>query len=128
MQYEENELSFIKHCNNLLRLSLEQLQAVKEENSDLTNELTMQKQIVIDGIFDLQKEFDIGFCHSDIKVKLKDVLEKITDIENEAQQIVRERCTSISKQMLANRKEFNIHQAYETNSNQEQVNLLNIIK
>ena len=128
MQYEENELSFIKHCNNLLHLSMKQLQAIKEENSDLTNELTMQKQIVMDSIFDLQKELDIGFCHSDVKEKLKDILEKITDIENESQQIVRERCTSISKQMLANRKEMNIQQAYEESSFQVQGNLCNIEK
>ncbi|MCC5464042.1 flagellar protein FliT [Pelosinus baikalensis] len=128
MQYKEKELHFIKHCNNLLRLSAEQLVAIKEEKSDVINELTIQKQMVIDGISDLQKELDISNCHLDIKEKLKATLKKVTGIENESQQIVRERCARISKQMLANRKEMSIQQAYEEGPFQVQGTLCNIEK
>ncbi|OAM92852.1 protein FliT [Pelosinus fermentans] len=128
MRQEENELLFIKHCRNLQQLSLQQLHAIKEEKIDIINELAIQKQIIIDGIVALQEKFNIEQCELGDKASMKELLQKIADSENESQQIVRERCTSISKEMLANRKELNIQQAYEDRPYQEHGNMLNIIK
>jgi GTPase involved in cell partitioning and DNA repair len=128
MQQEEVGLLFIKHCNNFQRLSVEQLQAIKEEKDSQVAELTAQKQIIMDSMVDLQEQFNIIDCHPNIRKQVRELLSKITISENDSQQIIRERCTNISKEMIANRKELNIQQAYEDRPYQERGNMLNIIK
>jgi len=118
----------MKHCNNLQRLSAEQLQAIKEEKDNLINEIAAQKQIIIDNLMTLQGQFDINDYRTDIRERVKEMLGQIMISESESQQIVKGRCTDVSKQMLANRKEMNIQQAYEESSFQVQGNLCNIEK
>jgi hypothetical protein len=116
MQQEDKGLLFIKHYSNLQRISAEQLKAIKEEKLNTVNELVAQKQIIMDSILALQGEFDINHCQPEIKERLKELLAKITDSENESQQILNDNCSSISKKMLAGRKEIAIQQAYENHS------------
>lgn len=118
----------IRHCNNLHRLSVEQLQAIKEEKENVVTELTAQKQIILDSLAALQKQFEIQTCRPEIQEQMMTLLRQIVASENEGQQIIKERCTSISKEMLANRKEMNIQQAYEETSFQIRGNLCNIEK
>jgi hypothetical protein len=129
MHQEEIGLLFIKHCGNYQRLAAEQLQAIKDSENNRIAELTTQKQIIMDSMVALQGQFDINDCQPDIREKVKSVLSQITTSENEGQQIVKERCTAISKKMLANRKEINIQQAYEKQSSfQDRGILCNIEK
>ena len=128
MYQEDMGLLLMKHCNNLQRLSAEQLQAIKEEKDNLINEIAAQKQIIIDNLMTLQGQFDINDCRTDIRERVKEMLGKIMISESESQQIVKGRCTDVSKKMLANRKEMNIQQAYEESSFQVQGNLCNIEK
>jgi GTPase involved in cell partitioning and DNA repair len=128
MQQEEMGLLFIKHCNNFQRLSVEQLQAIKEEKDSQVADLTAQKQIIMDSMIDLQAQFNIIDCHPDIKEQVKELLNEINISENKGQEIIKERCTEISKKMLANRKEMNIQQAYEEHSFQNNGVLCNIEK
>ncbi|EIW20920.1 MULTISPECIES: hypothetical protein [Pelosinus] len=128
MYQEEMGLLLIKHCNNLKRLSIEQLQAIKEEKDNLVTELAAQKHIIVEDMIALQEQFEISRCHSDIKEKVKVLLSQIAISENESQEIVKRHCTDISKKMLANRKEMNIQSAYEESSFQVQGNLCNIEK
>jgi len=128
LQQQENELLLIKHCQNLQQLSVKQLHALKEDKLDLVNELATQKQIIIDSIAALQVKFDIKYCQLEFKEKMKMLLNQIDECENQSQQIVREHCASIGKEMLANRKELNIQQSYEEGSYQESGNMLNIRK
>ncbi|SFL45067.1 hypothetical protein [Pelosinus propionicus] len=127
MQQENIEFLYIKHCNNLRRLSMEQLQAIKDEQGSRVAELAEQKQIVMDSLIALQEQIDIKDCHTEIGEKVKEILQQIAISEKESQQIIKERCASISKQMLANRKEMNI-QAYEEAPSQTHGNLCNIEK
>jgi len=128
MYQEDMGLLLMKHCNNLQRLSAEQLQAIKEEKDNLVNEIAAQKQIIINNLMTLQGQFDINDCRTDIRERVKEMLGQIMISESESQQIVKGRCTDVSKQMLANRKEMNIQQAYEESSFQVQGNLCNIEK
>lgn len=128
MQQEEVGMLFIKHCSNLKRLSVEQLQAIKEEKDDIVTALNAQKQIIIDSLVNLQGQLDPNDYQSEIGIKVKELLSQITISENESQQIIKTRCSTISKQMLANRKEMNIQQAYEETSFQVRGNLCNIEK
>ena len=128
MYQEDMGLLLMKHCNNLQRLSAEQLQAIKEEKDNLINEIAAQKQIIINNLMTLQGQFDINDCRTDIRERVKEMLGQIMISESESQQIVKGRCTDVSKQMLANRKEMNIQQAYEESSFQVQGNLCNIEK
>lgn len=116
MQQEDKGLLFIKHYNNLQRLSVEQLKAIKEEKLNMVNELVAQKQIIMDSIMALQGEFDINHCKPEVKEKLKELLTQITVSESESQQILNDNCSSISKKMMAGRKEIAINQAYESHS------------
>lgn len=118
----------IRHCNNLHRLSVEQLQAIREEKENVVTELTAQKQIILDSLSALQEQFEIQTCRPEIQEQVMTLLRQIVASENEGQQIIKERCTSISKEMLANRKEMNIQQAYEETSFQIRGNLCNIEK
>lgn len=128
MQQKNMEELLIRHCNNLHRLSVEQLQAIKEEKENVVTELTAQKQIILDSLAALQKQFEIQTCRPEIQEQMMTLLRQIVASENEGQQIIKERCTSISKEMLANRKEMNIQQAYEETSFQIRGNLCNIEK
>jgi hypothetical protein len=128
MYNEDKELLFIKHCSNLQRVSVEQLQAIKEEKQNIVNELTAQKQIIMESIASLQEEFAVKDCQPEIRERLKNLLSQIAISENESQQIIKERCTDISKKMLAIRKELNIQQAYEDHSFLEPGSLCNIQK
>lgn len=128
MYLEEMGLLFIKHCSNLQRLSIEQLNAIKEEKDDVINELTAQKKIILEDIENLQRQFDINQCNKEIVEKAKELLNQISDCEDNSQQILRSRSTEISRKMLANRKEMNIQQAYEERSYQDNSSILNIIK
>lgn len=128
MQQKEEEINCLKHFNNLQRLSVEQLHAIKAEQYDMIQELTTQKQIIMNSIVTLQGTFNIKDCQLDFREKLKKILQGISSINNESQQILQERCTAVSKEMLANRKELNINQAYEESHLQEQVTFVNLIK
>jgi uncharacterized protein YnzC (UPF0291/DUF896 family) len=128
MQQEEKELRYLKHFCNLQRLSVEQLHVIKEDQSDVIHELINQKQIVMNSIIAMRGAFNIEDCQLAFKEKLKKVLQEISLIDKESQQIIQERCKAISKQMLANRKEISINQAYETNNFQESATFVNIIK
>lgn len=128
MCQEEVGLLLIKHCSNLQRLSVEQLQAIKEENENVVMELAAQKQIIVDDMVAMQKQFDVSACPRETREMVKELLNQIAISENESQQIIQERCKNISKQMLVNRKEMNIQQAYEESSFQVQGNLCNIEK
>jgi uncharacterized protein YaaW (UPF0174 family) len=128
MHQEDNGLLFIRHCSNYQRLSGEQLQAIKEENDNRVVELTAQKQIIMDSMMNLQGQFNINDCQPGIREKMKELLSQITISENEGQQIVKERCSEISKKMIANRKEMNIQQAYEEHSFQGHGSLCDIQK
>jgi hypothetical protein len=129
MYQEEMELLLVKHCNNLHQLSVKQLQAIKEEKDTIVTELAAQKQIIVDGMVALQTQFDINSWQLETRDKVKKLLDQIAMNESESQQIVKERCTNLSRQMLANRREMNIQQAYEEESSfQVQGNLCNIEK
>ncbi len=128
MQQEDKGLLFIKHYSHLQRLSADLLNAIQEETLDIANDLVAQKQIIMDSITALQGEVDINSCQPEVKEKLKELFSQITASENESQQIVKNNCSSISKKMLAGRKELNIQQAYESNSFQGNGNMLNIEK
>ncbi len=128
MGQEEMGLLLIKHCDNLQRLSVEQLQAIKEEKDDLVTELAAQKQIIVEGMITLQGQFEINSCQLEIREKVKALLSQITISENESQEIVKRHCANISKKMIAMRKEMNIQSAYEERSFQVQGNLCNIEK
>lgn len=128
MQQKNIEELLIRHCNNLHRLSVEQLQAIREEKENVVTELTAQKQIILDSLAALQEQFEIQACRPEIQEQVMTLLRQIVASENEGQQIIKERCTSISKEMLANRKEMNIQQAYEETSFQIRGNLCNIEK
>ncbi len=128
MQQKNMEELLIRHCNNLHRLSVEQLQAIREEKENVVTELTAQKQIILDSLSALQEQFEIQTCRPEIQEQVMTLLRQIVASENEGQQIIKERCTSISKEMLANRKEMNIQQAYEETSFQIRGNLCNIEK
>ncbi|MBP2657528.1 MAG: hypothetical protein H6Q69_560 [Firmicutes bacterium] len=128
MQQEENELHYLKHFSNLQRLSVEQLHAIKEEQSDVVHELATQKQIVMDSIVTLQGTYSIEECQLGFREKLKKILQEISSIDSESQQILQERCTALSKKMLANRKELSIQQSYEARPFQQQAAFVNIIK
>ena len=128
MQQKEKEINCLKHFNNLRRLSVEQLHAIKEEQSDVIQELTTQKQIIMNSIVTLQGTFNIEDYQLDFREKIKKILMEISSLDNESQQILQERCTAVSKEMLANRKELNINQAYEESHFQEQATFVNIIK
>ncbi|AIF53648.1 flagellar protein FliT [Pelosinus sp. UFO1] len=128
MQQEDKELLFIKHYSNLQRLSIEQLNAIKEEKLNMATELVAQKQIIMESIMSLQGEFDIDHCKPEIKDKLKELFSQITVSENESQQILNDNCSSITKKMMAGRKEIAIQQAYENHSFHGNGIKLNIMK
>jgi GTPase involved in cell partitioning and DNA repair len=128
MQQEDKELLFIKHYSNLQRLAAKQLNAIKEEKLNTVNELVAQKQIIMNNIVAIQGDFDINNCQLEVKEKLAELVSRINASENESRQILSDNCSSVSKKMMAGRKEIAIHQAYESSSFQGNGLMFNIKK
>lgn len=126
MQHEDSELLFIKHHSNLQKLSAKQLQAIKEDQLTIVDEIVAQKQIIIDSIVALQEKFDISNCQPSTKESLQKLLTQINANEKESQQIVGGRCTDIRIKMLAIRKEANIQEAYDGDSSPNQGIFFNV--
>ncbi len=113
MTIAAKETLILKHYRNIQKLSLQQLEAIKKENSADAARFIEQKQLIIEHIKKSEADLDYSDFSEKTLEQLRQLLSNINAMDAESQQCLYEKKENTRSRIVASQKGKILRQAYE---------------